>query len=567
MEVKKCSVPQVVHSDGVLQWLLQFCGMAFLKIERKDTGTYLRIAESFRDQEGKTRHRILHSLGKVEDYSPQQLRSIGVRLYELGGGDIKALLEGAVQETGRFNYGYYQVYRKAFNYYGLDDVLRRIVRKNKISYDLENAVLLMLLERLQDPCSKRSNYIHQLDYAGLQPVYLQHLYRSLTRLADNSEFIQKQIFYTGRDLFSQQLDVVFYDVTTLYFESEDEFEVGKRQLRKKGFSKDGKIGNTQVLFCMLIDKDKNPIGYQLFKGNTFEGHTLPLAIEQLKKRYCIDKIIIVADRGMMGKENIETITQNGFEFIMGDRLKNLPHGLQPFLLDLKNYTREWIYHDEKGEAIMLLYCVTQHAGKTIIATYSAKRAAKDKHDREQKIKTAEVLLKRPSLIKKKASRYFITQQGENTYMLNMDKIEKDACYDGILVIATNVKDFTHEKILEQYKQLFKIEHTFRVFKSHLEARPMFHWTDKRIAGHICLCYIAYTLLNWVLQKLKDFPIPMTENVLRQMLNKMQVSLLEHKDKKIYLRSAQQPHEAKLQLKLGVRILPPILPLEQLTKYI
>ena len=541
--------------------------MAFLKIERKDRGTYLRIAESFRDQEGRTRHRILHSLGKVEDYSPEQLRNIGVRLYELGGGDIKALLEGSVQEVGRFNYGYCQVYRKAFNYYGLNDVFRRIVRKYKLSYDLENAILLMLLERLQEPCSKRSNYINQLEYAGLEPVYLQHLYRSLSKLAENSELIQKQIFHTGRDLFSQQLDVVFYDVTTLYFESEDEFETGKRQLRKKGFSKDGKIGNTQVLFCMLIDKDKNPIGYQLFKGNTFEGHTLPHAIEQLKKRYCIDKIIIVADRGMMGKVNIEAIIENGFEFIVGDRIKNLPHHIRPFLLDLSNYTREWIYNDENGEVISLRYCVTQHAGKTIIATYSENRAAKDKHDREQKLQTAEKLLKSPSLIKKKASRYFIRQHGENTYTLDTDKIESDAPYDGILVIATNVKELAHEKILEQYKQLFKIEHTFRVFKSHLEARPMFHWTDKRIEGHICLCYIAYSLLNWVLQKLKDFPIPITENILRKMLSKMQVSLIQHNGKKIYLRSAQQPHEANLQQKLGLRTLPPLLPIEQLTQYI
>jgi transposase len=113
----------------------------------------------------------------------------------------------------------------------------------------------MLLERLQEPSSKRSNYIHQLDYAGLEPVYLQHLYRSLDKLADNNKLIQKQIYHTGRDLFNHQLAVVFYDVTTLYFESDDEFEAGNRQLRKKGFSKDGKVGDTQVLFSMMIDSN------------------------------------------------------------------------------------------------------------------------------------------------------------------------------------------------------------------------------------------------------------------------------------------------------------------------
>ncbi len=541
--------------------------MAFLKIERKSSGTYLRITESYRNEEGKVAHRILHSLGKVEDYTPEQLRSIGIHLYELGGGDIKRLLEGSVEEIGRFNYGYCQVFKKALEHYGLHDMLRRIKKSSKLSYDFESAVMLMLLERLQSPCSKRSNYIHQLDYAGLEPVYLQHLYCSLDQLAVHSGLVQKQIFQTGRDLFNQQLDVVFYDVTTLYFESEDEFEEGNRQLRKKGFSKDGKIGSTQVLFCMLIDKNKNPIGYQLFKGDTFEGHTFSGAVEQLKKRYSIDKIIIVADRGMMGKMNIETVTQNGFEFIVGERLKNMPQAIQSLLLDLNNYHYCWVYNDEDGQPVTLRYCVTQHEGKTIIATYSEKRAAKDRHEREQKLQTAEALLKNPSLIKKKASRYFIKQQGSESYSLDTEKINRDARYDGILAIATNVKDLPNEKILEQYKQLFKIEHTFRVFKSHLETRPMFHWTDKRIEGHICLCYIAYTLLNWVLQKLESFPIAITESILRQMLDKMQVGLIQHNDKKIYLRSAQQPHEAKLQQTLGLKTLPPIMPQQQLSQYI
>ena len=541
--------------------------MPFLKIERKQSGIYLRLVESYRDTEGKTRHRILHSLGKVADYTPEQLRSIGLRLYELGGGDIKTLLEGGIEELGRFNYGYCQVYEKALNHYGLDISLNRIARKNGLSYDLKTACMLMLLERLQEPCSKRSNYIHQLDYAELGPVYLQHLYRALDKLADNNEQIQKQIFQTGRDLFNQQLDVVFYDVTTLYFESDDEFEIGKRQLRKKGFSKDGKTGHTQVLFCMMIDRDKKPIGYQVFKGNTYEGHTLPKAIEQLKQRYSIDKVIVVADRGMMNKDNIEAITTNGFEFIVGDRLKNLPAKVQNNLLDLSKYHQQWIYTDNDNEQITLRYTTLQHNGKTIIATYSAKRARKDKYDREQLLKKVPALLQKPELLKKKASRYFLKQTGTDLYIVDEQKIKQQEKYDGLLAISTNNTTLGATDVLDQYKQLFKIEHTFRTFKSHLETRPVFHWTDKRIEGHICLCYIAYTLQHWVLQKLTDFPIPMTEAVLRQILDKMQVSLLQHNGQKVYLRSTPHPHEAKLQQFLGLKPLPPILPQSKLTSYL
>jgi transposase len=541
--------------------------MPFLKIERKSSGTYLRIAESYRDEQGNSRHRILHSLGKVSDYTPEQLRSIGLRLYELGGGEVKGLLDGDIEELGRYNYGYCQVYSKAYKYYGLDKIMNRIVRNHKLSFNLSDAVMAMLMERLQAPCSKRSNYIHQLDYVGFEPVYLQHLYRCLDKLADYNELIQKQIFQTGRDLFNQQLDVVFYDVTTLYFESSDESEIENRQLRKKGFSKDGKVGDTQILFCMMIDKDKNPIGYQVFKGNTYEGHTLSDAIKQLKQRYAIDKVIIVADRGMMSKGNMETVSDTGNEFIVGDRLKNMSPLIQAPLLDLSNYKQEWVYTDNENEQIVIRYTTLQHDGKTIIATYSDKRARKDKHDREQLLKKSKNLLAHPDLLKKKASRHFIKQTGTDKYVLDEDKIKSQQKYDGFLAIATNNTTLSTPDVLDHYKQLFKIEHTFRTFKSHLETRPMFHWTDARIEGHICLCYIAYTLQHWVLHRLKNFTIPMTESIVRQMLDKMQVSKLKHNGQKVYLRSAPQPHEAKLQQALGLKQLPPILQEQQLANYL
>jgi len=537
--------------------------MSFLKIERKPSGTYLRIMESYRDEQGQSRHRIVHSLGKVEDYTPEQLRQIGIRLYELGGGDIKALLEGTTEEVGRYNYGYYQIYRKAFQYYQLDVLMRRLVKKWKVSFDLDNAVMLMLLERLQEPCSKRSSYANQLDYLGLEPVYLQHLYRTLDKLAAENKLIQQQIFQTGRDLFNQTLDVVFYDVTTLYFESDKEYP---ESLRQKGFSKDGKSGQTQILFCMLIDAQKHPVGYQIFQGNTFEGHTFPDAIVRLKKEFNINKIIVVADRGMMDNENIEAVTQNGYEFIVGERLKNLPADIQTQLLNKENYQQTWVYNDATAEQIAVQYYVILYNNKTIIATYSEKRAAKDKFEREQKLKKAAMLLKNPSLIKKKASIYFIKQNGSNSYEMDTEKIEHNKKYDGFLAIATNTT-LSHQQVLEQYKLLFQIEHAFRTFKFHLETRPIFHWTNRRIEGHICLCYIAYTLQHWILKKLENLPITITENILRKMLDSMQVSLIRHNDKKIYLRSAPQPYEAKMQQALGIKPLPPLVGTDNLPTYL
>jgi transposase len=538
--------------------------MPFLKVERKSSGTYLRILESYRNERGTPTSRVLYSLGKVEDYTPEQLQRMGIKLYELGGGEVKALLEGTVEELARYNYGYVQVYGKAIKHFGLDSLLQRLGRKCHLQFDLFNTVFLMLLERVCDPASKRSNWLNQKEYIGMEPVSLHHLYRALDKLADNNELIQKHIFQVGRDLFNQQLDVVFYDVTTLYFESEVEQE-GK--LRQMGFGKDGKIGQTQILFCMMIDKQKRPIGYRVFKGDTFEGHTFEHALDDLKKRYQIDNVVVVADRGMLSRHNIELTTSKGYEFILGERLKKLPTAIQHQLLDLATYTRDWTYHDNNGEEVLVRYATLQHEGKTIIATYSADRARKDKYDREQRLQTAKSLLANPALISKKPQRFFLKAAKNNKYELNEQKIAQSEKYDGFLAISTNSNNLAATQVLDQYKQLYKIEHTFRTFKGHLQTRPMFHWTDKRIEGHICLCYIAYTLLNHVLVTVNHKTQLITEGSLRKLLDHMQVSLLKHNQQQVYIRSKPQEKEAALQQKLGLKQLPPIVPETQLSKYL
>lgn len=528
--------------------------MPFLRAEKKASGTYLRILESYRNEAGKATHRILYSLGKVEDYTPEQLRAIGVKLFELGGGEIKALLQGELQELGRYNYGYQQIYGKALEHYGLHNVFRRIEKKSKLQFSLYDSVFLMLLERLQEPCSKLGSYNNQHEYLNLPTVALHHLYRALDKLAANNLIIQQQIFITGRDLFNQKLDVVFYDVTTFYFESEVEKE---GELRQMGFGKDGKIGNTQILFCMMIDRDKNPIGYRIFKGDTYEGHTFEKALEDLKTQYQIDKIIVVADRGMLSKNNLQITTDKGYEFIIGERLKSLPKAIQTSLLDVSNYKHEWTYNDSSDEPVIVKYTTLKHEGKTIIATYSANRAKKDKYDREDKLDTAKKLLANPALLKKKPSRFFLQSNGKEAYSLDENKIEQSRKYDGFLAISTNNATLGIPEVLEQYKQLYKIEHSFRTFKSHLETRPMFHWTDSRIEGHICLCYMAFALQNYVLQRANKSKQVFTEASLRKTLDKMQVSLLKHQGDQVYLRSSPTPNEIYLQQQMAVKPLPPV----------
>lgn len=540
--------------------------MPSIIIDKKSSGDYIRIVESYRDQDGKPRTKTLYSLGRVDSFSPESLKRMGQRLYELGGGELKDLLGEQVTEEGRYNYGFLLIYRKILHYYGLDRILQRVTRKKKLSYSLTQVVLLLLIERLNDPCSKRGSFFHQEEYLGLPSVSLQHLYRSLDYLADHSDLIQQTIFQTGRNLFNQRLDVVFYDVTTFYFESEVEQEGA---LRQKGFSKDGKIGSTQVVFAMLIDRYKQPIGYKLYSGDLWEGHTYEQMVESLKKEYQIENIVLVADRGMLNANNLQATLDKGYEFIMGERLRILPKPTQARLLQLDHYQHEWMSSSSSPgrDPVRVRYTVLEYNGRKIIATYSEKRAEKDRKEREEKLRKAELLLKTPSQLKKKAHHYYLKNTEGEKYVVDTDKIKRSEKYDGFLAIAYHTKGLTHEEVLDHYHHLYQIEHSFRTFKGYLETRPMFHWTDKRIRGHICLCYIAYSLLNHLQLRLAKQGTPLTEQAIRTHLSKMQVSLVKQADQYFYLRSKATQTSQYLLQAVAEKDLPDLFPKDQLIKHL
>jgi transposase len=537
--------------------------MAFIRIERKKSGNYIRLVESYRS-EGKVRHRVIASLGKESDYTPEMLQNMGKRLYELGGGDIQKLLLGDFfHEIGCYNYGFVQAVNKGLKHYDLERILTSISRRHRLQFDLISTIKLLLCERLCDPVSKRSSYVNQNDYLGLKPVDLQHIYRSLDYLAQHQEAFQTQIFQTDRDLFTQRLDVVFYDVTTFYFDSQ---RIEEESLRQIGFSKDGKVGKTQVVLGLLIDRQKRPIGYELYAGNQYEGHTLTDALARLQKKYQIQDVIIVADRGMLNKDNLQAIQTAKYGFIVGERLKNFPKKIQTELLNLENYQAQWTYA-KNGETILLRYHTIDYQGRKIIATYSEKRAKKDKADREVRLQKARKLLQNPSQISTKVGRFFIKKQGKQSYLLDEEKIAQSQKYDGFIAISTNKQTLENQEILDQYRHLFQIEHVFRTFKTHLEVRPMFHWNNRRIQGHFCLCYIAYAIEQFLLSKLQHQKEGFSENQLRKVLQKMQVSLLQQDQNQLFLRGAYAENTPFVIQKLNLSQIPNLIPKNKIISYL
>lgn len=500
--------------------------MAYLRREKKKDKTYLSICENYRNENGKVSRRVLHNLGNLETIGEASLERIATQLLNIFKPPVASV---TTKELLRVNYGFSHVIYHCLLQYDLVNYFNRIGKKHKLSFNLLSPILLMLCDRLNDPLSKLGSYQVQQEYYGIEETALHQIYRSLDYLAQYNEAIQSKIYEHNRDLFNYELDVVFFDVTTFYFDSN---VVKENELRQLGFGKDGKIGKTQIVFSLLIDKNKMPIGFEIFNGKQFEGHTFEKAIDRLKAKYNIRKVIVVADSGMMNKGNISLFNKDNkaeqYEYIVGDRLKNLPHNIRDILIDKTHYNTTITSHEDNP----LKICVVNQGDKTIIGTWSAKRAAKDKYEREQKIKKAAVLLKNQSQLKKKPRNYYLKTTDNINYELDKLRIIEDAKYDGFKAIATNTKSITHEQVLEQYSHLYQIEHSFRTFKSFLETRPMYHWTNDRIRGHLVMCYISFVMLRYMQEKTN-----LTEQQLRKALDKMQLSKIQNNTEIFWMRSA------------------------------
>jgi transposase len=285
----------------------------FIKSTRSKNHTYLSIVETYREED-KVKHRTLLQLGRQdvlkEDKTIEKLISSLVRYTDKNhGGGLGSIEE--IEELSRHRWGAIAIYKKLWELLGVKEILNSSCRSKKRQFDLNNVVLSIVVGRLVAPSSKLRVYQRQDDYLGLDEVELQHLYRALDVLADGKDKIETGLYEHQKTLFSLKVEVVFYDVTTLYFES-----VKANELKDFGYSKDAKFGEVQVVVGLIVDGEGRPIGFDVFPGNTFEGHTLEAALVKLKQRYSIKRVVVVADRGINSKLNLHKIKEMGFDYVV-----------------------------------------------------------------------------------------------------------------------------------------------------------------------------------------------------------------------------------------------------------
>jgi transposase len=471
---------------------------------------YLRIVESYREN-GKNKQKIIANLGRIDTISRKEVENIVDKLVQIY--DIKGYvnLNNVEEAPDKKNYGIKVIVDRLFERYEMDKFFEKMDKK--IRFDVEDLLKIMVMNRIIEPKSKLGIF-NELDYYGFkrideaetdeEGIALQWMYRTLDVLAQKKEELEKHLYSQRISLFNSVVDLVFYDVTTLAFETQQ-----TNELLQMGYSKDKKFNESQVVLGMSIDRDRMPVSFDIYPGNTFEGHTFKDTIEVMKKRYQLGKVIVVSDRGMMSRTNMEIVENSDYEFIVGKSIKQLKK------VDIFDGGFTEI---AKG----IEYREIEYEGKRLLIIHSKERAEKDRKDRIRLIEKAKKMLKDGEIESKskRGAKKYLKTKNEVDYTLDIEKIEKDEKYDGYYGIITNTQ-LNPKQILEQYHTLWKVEESFRTLKNYLETRPIFHWTQKRIKGHIVMSFVSYIMQRTLELELERNNIEYSHEKIREAIKNME----------------------------------------------
>lgn len=335
----------------------------------------------------------------------------------------------------------------------------------------------LVLSRLESPSSKLKTTDYLFKYYSLS-IDVESIYRYMDKLYNTQkEKVQEISYHHTRGVLADDIRMVFYDVTTLFFEIEKE-----DNLRKTGFSKDGKHQHPQIVLGLLVSVGGYPLAYDIFEGNKYEGDTMLPIIDAFKERYQFEHLTIVADSGLISNNNITELEERGYRYILGARIKNQPSQVtkQICALDLKNGESKAIWKSENT---------------VLIINYSEKRAKKDLFNRERGLKRLKKQVASGKLTKsninKRGYNKYLKIEGEMNVAIDREKFEEDAKWDGLKGYQTNHISLSMEDVIENYRQLWKIEKAFRISKYDLKIRPIYHRKQRRIEAHICLSFAAY----------------------------------------------------------------------------
>lgn len=362
--------------------------------------------------------------------------------------------------------------RYAFLY----ETLHKLVARFGFSAYCSTLLQDLVIMRMVEPASKLRSLELLEEYFGIHHRR-QAFYESVPRWIALKDRAERSALAVAAAEFKFDFSLVFYDVTTLYFES---FE--SDDLRKPGFSKDNKFNQPQIVIGLVVSNEGFPVAYEIFAGNKFEGHTLIPVVEAFKRQHAIATLTVVADAAMVSLDNIEALKQHGLHYIVGARMGNLPQKLM-------HEVAEGLQQRDGAT----LRVETVHS--TLVCDFSLKRYRKDKRDMDKQIKKAEGFIRDPAALKRTK---FLKVGDHTAYQLNTDLIEKHTRLLGIKGYYTNLASTVDDRtVINQYHNLWHVEQAFRVAKSDLQMRPIFHFKQETIKVHVLICFMALAVSKYL----------------------------------------------------------------------
>ena len=480
----------------------------FVRTQTNGSRTYLLIVDNHW-VDGKVKQHVLLRLGRLDELlASGQLDSL---IQSLGRFSEKLAVLGAHARgdsitTRSARIGPALIFQRLWQTCSIDKVLMALLHGRRFEFSVERAIFLTVLHRLFAPGSDRAAEKWKDDYAiqGVGDLGLHQLYRAMAWLGEvlpkdqqdgatpfaprtNKDLIEEALFARRRDLFSD-LDIVFFDTTSIYFEGEGGETIGQR-----GHSKDHRPDLKQMVVGMVLDHNGNPLCTELWPGNTADVKSLVPIVERLKKRFGIGSVCIVADRGMISAATLAEVELRGWQYILGVRMRSSTEA-KAVVARAGRYAEVHPKSDDRDDPSPLkVKEVWVEGARRYVVCVNEDQATKDRHDREAVVASLRDALGKgdKSLVGNKGYRKYLRGGGKQ-FAVDEDKIKEEARYDGKWVLTTNM-DLPPREVALKYKQLWMVEDVFRSMKSLLDTRPIFHKCDETIRGHVFCSFLALLL--------------------------------------------------------------------------
>lgn len=531
----------------------------FLKQTKSKNGRiFLSIVESYYDKEKKSTKAVtVKKIGYLDDFKDQYADPIShfknlakemtLDKQQENEPVVLKLSKNEVLDNSNFDFNYgYLALSKIYHSLELDQLLKKLQRKHDFQFDSNAIMKLLIYTRAICPGSKKNAFENKELFFDRFDFSLDDIYRSLSFFNDYSDDIQMWLNKMVKEKYGRNTNLVYYDVTNYYFEIDESDD-----FRKKGVSKEHRP-DPIVQMGLFMDENGLPISYKLFPGNTLDKMTLIPAIEKVQSQYRLGRTIVVGDRGMMMGDNIAEIKRAKNGYVLSYSIRSAKKEFQEYVLDQSDYSvpskdgykiKSRIYPREISVTLTNGQKIKKNIKEKQVIFYSPKYAAKARNDRASTIEKARKLVSNPSTYTR-ATSYGAAEYVKNiTYnkktgeiipkegkvlLFDEDKLKEKEALDGYYAIVTSELEESEEKIIEIYRGLWKIEESFKVMKSELEARPIYLSKQEHIEAHFLTCFITL-LVGRIIENQLNRKYP-----LKKILDSLSKSRCSHIQENVYL---------------------------------